>query len=84
MDYFYTVCEEWMDKEGNIGNRAFSFKQEEGQMDAKDRAAAQFHNLLATGAVADGYYYMAMIVSSDGWIERAPEVYDRRPKEEEA
>ena len=82
MGYFYTVFEGFINRDGNAGTQAFVFKEEEGQAPAKDRALSQFHGILAIGAVADTSYHMAMVIRSDGWIERAPEVYDRRGTEE--
>lgn len=81
-NYFYTVFEEWMDKEGNVGTQGFVFLPEQSEFPAQNRAASQYHAILATAAVADDLYHAAICIRSDGWIEKPLEAYDRRPREE--
>lgn len=81
-NYFYTVFEEWMDKDGNVGTQGFVFLPEQSENPAQNRAASQYHAILATAAVADDLYHAAICIRSDGWIEKPLEAYDRRPREE--
>lgn len=81
-NYFYTVFEEWMDKQGNVGTQGFVFLPEQGEILAQNRAAGHYHSILATAAVADDLYHAAICIRSDGWIEKPLEAYDRRPREE--
>ena len=81
-NYFYTVFEEWMDKDGNVGTQGFVFLPEQSGNPAQNRAASQYHAILATAAVADDLYHAAICIRSDGWIEKPLEAYDRRPREE--
>lgn len=81
-NYFYTVFEEWMDKQGNVGTQGFVFLPEQSEIPAQNRAAGHYHAILATAAVADDLYHAAICIRSDGWIEKPLEAYDRRPREE--
>ena len=79
MNWFYTVFEEWMDKQGNVGTQGFVFIDGQSDIPARDRAISQYHSILAAAAVADDYYHMAICMASDGTIVKPCEFYDRRP-----
>lgn len=79
MNWFYTVFEEWMDKEGNVGTQGFVFLDGQSEIPARDRAISQWHAILSTAAVADDWYHAAVLICSDGTIVKPYEFYDRRP-----
>ena len=81
MDYFYFVYHTWLDANGTPGVQGFLFKEEEGQKPALDRAKAQYHNILMSGAVSEDQYVASVVYRNDGSTECPFEYYDRRPQE---
>ena len=82
-NYFYTVIEEWIDKDGNGGIQGFMYKDEAGQPSAVNRAVSHNHQILSSAAINEDLYHASCVVRSDGFMEKYWECYDRRPAETE-